>query len=212
MKKRFLILIMAAIWLMAISSKDIFAMSRLTLGLKGGINSANLKLSFEGTELTYQARFRLIWGGFVGVKVSNRFTIQAEAYRSPKGSKILETLDGVPTTVTLMYDYLEFPLLVKYSQPSFGKATTAFFAGPYVAFKQSAKQEISTFGEGTTEDLTGQKAKDYGLVFGFSVDYKIGKAILIADIRYSLGLTDVDKAPESTIRHRVLAIMGGIGF
>jgi hypothetical protein len=212
MKKRYLILTMAAAWLIAISSGDVFAMSRLTLGLKGGINSANLKLSFLGTEVSYQARLRLVWGGFIGVKISNRFTVQAEAFHSLKGSKILESIDGVPTTVTLMYDYLEFPLLVKYSQPSFGKTTPAFFAGPYVAFKQSAKQEIATFGVGTKEDLPGQKSRDFGFVFGFSVDYKIGKAILIADIRYSLGLTDVDKTPESTIRHRVLGIMAGIGF
>jgi hypothetical protein len=189
-----------------------FALGRLTLGIKGGINSANLRIVSENTVSSYQTVTRLTWGGFLGFRITDSFSIQVEVLNSPKGSRFRGSSDGIPVETTLKYDYTEVPVLIRYSQRGGGRLTPTLFAGPYVAFRRSAEATYTSGGRAVTETLQDQRDSDYGITFGASLAYKLGAIALVADLRYDLGLTDVDKAPGSTFNHRALAIMIGVGI
>jgi hypothetical protein len=199
-------------FVLAAAPGDTFALGRLTLGIKGGINSANLRIESQNTVSSFQTVTRLTWGGFLGFRITNSFSIQVEVLSSPKGSRFFQNTGGVPVETTLRYDYTEVPLLIRYSQRSEGRLTPTLFAGPYIAFRRSAEATSTSGGQVITEPLQDQTDRDYGIAFGASFAYKLGAISLIADLRYDLGLTDVDKAPGSTFNHRVLAILIGVAI
>lgn len=188
------------------------AVGRLTLGVKGGLNSANLRISSQGTISTYQTRSAFSWGGFVSYRLSHLFSVQVEVLDSPKGSNVVPAISGANADISLMYRYTEVPLLLKVAQGRGARLTPSLYAGPYWAkLKEARFKTVGSSGE-ITEDLADQKSHDFGLVFGFSLDYSLGPIALIGDVRYDLGLLDVDKTAGSTVNHRGFSFMVGIGF
>lgn len=203
-----------AAWILffALPAANSFALGRLTLGVKGGLNSSNLRISSESTVTTFQSLGRLAWGGFIGYRITDLIGIQAEVLNSAKGAHIRESIGGVPVETTLRYDYTEVPLLITFSERGESKLTPSLFAGPYIAFLRKAEGTFITGGQEVTEPLQDQKNTDFGFVFGASLRYNLGFIALVGDVRYDLGLVDVDKAAGSTFNHRVLSILVGIAF
>ncbi|OGD23014.1 MAG: hypothetical protein A2W03_04545 [Candidatus Aminicenantes bacterium RBG_16_63_16] len=202
----------AAFFFFALASMQAFAVGRLTMGVKGGLNSANLRVESETTISTYQTRSGFAWGGFISYRISNLFSVQVEALDSPKGTRILPGFSGTGDDISLMYEYTEVPVLIKLAQGFGSKFVPSLYAGPYWAKLREAK--IRTRGEfdDITEDLTDQRSTDFGLIFGASLSYSLGPVALIGDVRYGLGLLDVDRGAGSSLKHRVLSIMAGIGI
>jgi hypothetical protein len=202
----------AGLLVLALPAANAFGLGRLTLGVKGGLNSSNLRISSDTTVSTFQSIGRLAWGGFIGYRITNLIGIQAEVLNSAKGAHIRESIGGVPVETTLKYDYTEVPLLITFSEKGEGQLTPMLFAGPYIAFLNKAEGTFITGGQEVTEPLADQKDKDFGFVFGASLRYRLGVISLVGDLRYDLGLADVDKAAGSTFNQRVISIMVGLAF
>ena len=205
-------LLTAAILFFALASIQASAIGRLTMGVKGGLNSANLRIESDVTISTYQTRGGFAWGGFISYRISNLFSVQVEALDSPKGTRILPGFSGTDDDITLMYKYTEVPVLIKLAQGFGTKLVPSVYAGPYWAKLKEAKIRTRNAVDDITEDLTDQKSTDFGLIFGASLTYSLGPVALIGDVRYGLGLSDVDRGAGSSLKHRVLSVMAGIGI
>ncbi len=205
-------LLAAAILYFAVASTHLFAVGPVMLGVKGGLNSANLRIKSNFTTSSYQTRSEFTWGGFLSYRITPFFSVQVEVLDSPKGSTLPSGITTSNESVTLEYQYTEVPLLIKWAQGIGSKLTPSLYAGPYYAHLRRAeavsKGRLTPF----NEPLTDQRSYDWGLVFGFSLGYDLGPFTLIGDVRYDLGLTDVDLTAGSTINHRGFSFTAGIGF
>ena len=206
------LLLTAAILFFALSVANASALGRFTMGVKGGLNVANMRIESANTISSYQTRTQFVWGGFISYRLSDLFSLQVEVLDSPKGTRLLQALSGTNGEITLMYRYTEVPLLIKLAQGRGGRLMPSLYAGPYWAKLREAQiRSVSQSGD-VTENLTGQRSTDFGLIFGFSLDYNLGPITLIGEARYGLGLLDVDKAAGSTLNHRGFSFMAGIGI
>src|SRR5687767_7439284 len=95
-------------------------------GIKAGVNFANINVEGEGVDVSFDNRTGLVGGVFVVWPLSGAFGVQTEALYSQKGAKIDE--DG--GTGTLKLDFLEIPVLARFSSPASGGASFHVFAGP----------------------------------------------------------------------------------
>ena len=207
-----LILTAAAILLFLAAVPDAGAVGRLTLGLKGGLNSANLRVKSDITVSTFRAVNPFAWGGYVSYMINPLFSVQAEVLDSPKGSKLVGGLGGDIGDTILMYDYTEVPLFLRWAQGFGGGLLPSLYAGGYWAHLREATIKTEGRLEDSSEPLPDQRGYDLGLVFGFSLTYRLGRVELGADARYSMGLVDVDESAGTTINHRGFSFLAGIGF
>jgi len=212
MKKSRKFPVTAAILFFAVAAVDASALGKFTLGVKSGLNSANLRIKSDITTSSYQNRSEFAWGGFISYKISPLFSVQVEVLDSPKGSKLLSGIAGTSQDITVMYNYTEVPLLIKWAQGFGSRLIPSLYAGPYWAKLREAKISTRDRFDEITEPLPDQRSTDLGIIFGFSLSYSLGPVALIGDIRYSLGLVDVDEGAGETINHRVWSFMAGIGF
>jgi len=206
------ILATAAIFLFAVAVANASAFGRFTMGVKGGLNSTTLRIKSDITVASYQSRTEFMWGGFIAYRISPMFSVQVEVLDSPKGSRLPSGITAVNQDITLMYEYTEVPLLLKWAQGFGSRLIPSLYAGPYWAHLREAKVRTEGRLTNITEPLTDQRSDDLGVVFGFSLSYDLGPVALIGDVRYGMGLVDVDETAGSTINHRVWSFTGGIGF
>lgn len=200
----------AAILFLAVAANGL-ALGRLALGVKGGLNMANIRVETETTIRTNGTLNRFAWGGFIGYKLSEIVSLQLEVLDFPKGTEVPVTSEGAFATASLRYDYTEVPLLVKFSERSRSRLTPSVFAGPYIAFLRKAESSIAGAGDAAVEPIQDRRNTDFGLTFGASFAYKLaGPVDLLGEIRYDFGLTNVDKTPGSTFNHRVISILFGV--
>ena len=169
-------------------SSTVFAQLPFKLGIKGGLNLANL--SFDpalpsGSDNTTQTGFMA--GAMVEFNLAPMFAIQAEPTYIPKGCKL--TSSGSSNEVNIKINYFEIPVLLKLNIPSPGNINPYVFAGPNIGFRLSANTETPT-GEYDFKDET--QSIDFALDFGAGAGFKIAPLIdLVIDVRYSHGLSDL---------------------
>jgi hypothetical protein len=188
-------------------------------GPKGSITFSSLSGEFADPDLSnvsfeYQAGFAI--GGFVAVPMGNSGLFQPEVYFVRRVTTAVESAMNIDTEIRL--DYLEIPVLFKYSRAAAGRTSPTFFAGPSVAFELAAKAKDLTAG-GAREDIADALVDvEFGLVFGGGVDFASGLQI---DVRYYWGLTNIIKDdsvgddfvdPNDDFKNRMFAIMAGFSF
>ncbi|MBU1181638.1 MAG: PorT family protein [Proteobacteria bacterium] len=185
----------------------------LSFGWKAGLNMANLTDAGEG--VSYKAKTGIALGGFAVFKVNDNLSIQPEFLYTQKGNKIeysYEDLVGfdalwnpIYETVTEKFkvklDYIEIPVLVKYSF-SPGESTCPFiFAGPALGILMSAKAD-------STNIKSDCNSLDIGLVLGGGVELESGVSI---DLRYDMGMTKVFdfEGGDNKEKNTVISLMVG---
>jgi len=189
-------------------------------GPKGGVTFSSLSGEFADPDLSsvsfeYQAGFAI--GGFVALPMGDSGLFQPEVYFVRRVTTGVENTLGINTEISL--DYLEIPVLFKYSRAAAGQTSPTFFAGPSVAFELGAKAKDLTAGGGAAEDIADDLVDvEFGLVFGGGVDFASGLQI---DVRYYWGLTNIIKDdsvggslvdPSDDFKNRTFAIMAGFSF
>jgi len=167
MKKMYTVLLVIATILVSINS---IGLSQTKLGIRGGLNLANVSEDFGGTEsfdfeglplqitLSQSSRTTFNVGGFVEYWFSPMFALQINLLYNQKGfvieGDLSETIieQGIPINVTvnaeetIKLSYLSFPLLAK---ASFGESNFKPYivAGPELSFLLSADD----YAEATSE-------------------------------------------------------------
>jgi hypothetical protein len=198
----------------------------VTIGIKGGLNFASATIKSTDTDMPeFETQTGLIQGIFINFKLGP-IAIQPELLYSRMGTKWVD-YEGEEGTATgyIRSDYLELPILVKYSFLS-GPVKPFVMAGPSISYLLSNKwgyeydytDPIYTDYSYSYDYKDYYKKLDFAGVIAIGVDYKLPKFVVSLEARYHLGLANVinsDMLEESTttsIKNRAFSVLIGIGF
>lgn len=162
-------------------------MQAQSFGARAGANLAKITGEEDGENGTI---FAWQLGPFLDFKISDAVELNVAALYARKGTKD-ELGDQTANT-----DYLEFPALIRYYiDPIFIQA------GAYAAYLLSADVDGQDVG-----DLL--KDGDFGAILGAGV--RLGNIRL--DVRYSLGITNINEFDEDDLKNAVLTFGAEISF
>ena len=175
----------------------------LNIGVKGGVNVATQQISGGGSGPSPQQRVGVVAGVFDTLPAFSWLDVQAEALYAVKGSKI--TVEGITTTEEI--DYLEVPVLARVKKAA-GRWKLYGGAGPSTAFRLRARTRTSFSGSTEEIDIGNQvESIDFGVGMGAGVE----RGRLVIDVRYTLGLSDIDKdkTDATKTKNRTIAVTVG---
>lgn len=179
---------------------------RAGVGVKGGLNFANQSWSDGGMTITPSGVQLPVFGVYFSLRLGKYLAIQPEILYSQKGSKFTE--DGYTDQIT--GSYIEVPVLAKIYIAPEGPVRPILFAGPAIGFMLSAEEAYDGESEDISDEVTGT---DFGVVFGGGLEFKAGRAVLTLDVRYDMGLTDVEaSSDELQVKNKTVSVMIGLGF
>lgn len=181
-------------------------------GVKAGVNMANLSFS-EDTGTDWNSSIGIRLGVFHSFRLGRKLELQPEIYYSIKGAKSTGTFLGEEVSAKVELGYVEVPLLLKFRVFTGRKAGVFIFTGGYGAFNTAAKTVTSFSGDSETEDIKEEiREMDYGLVIGGELEYGLGNAKLILDIRYSVGLANIKKIGFNPYEIKNRAVSFSLGY
>jgi hypothetical protein len=185
--------------------------AQTTIGVKGGINIANVDTNVPDISELADSKTGFVGGGFVTLGLGGLFALQPELLYSQKGFQA----DEFGETVKLNTNYVEIPVLLK-AQFKLAMLRPAVYAGPLVSFETSCDVSAADISVACDEDedFIDRKKNEWGAVFGANVDLILGSITLILDGRYQLGLTNLADVPDSddSVKNNLWQIMAGVGF
>ncbi|MEM1405557.1 MAG: porin family protein [Bacteroidota bacterium] len=175
------------------------AQAGFRLGLKGGLNFANLD-----TDIDTDSRTGFHAGAFATIKLT-KFAIQPEIIFSQQGSEI--DING--SDLESNFSYINIPVMLKL----YLIGGLNLQLGPQFGFLASAKQDAFDIITGNVreEDIKSDlKGSDVSLGLGAGIDLPFG---LTADARYNLGLSEIDDAEAiDATKNQVFQISVGYRF
>jgi hypothetical protein len=121
-------------------------------------------------------------------------------------------IENIGVTTSIRMNYLDMPLLAKY----YITKSLFFNVGPSVNFAVNGKEK--TNGVSTDINFSNRKGStdfkrlDISFIFSLGAKIPITYGSFIADVRYNLGLRDIDNINNQTTRNRGLAISIGYAF
>jgi len=185
--------------------------AQTTLGVKGGINIADVDADVEGLPDVIDSKTGFVGGAFATFGLGSLFAVQPELLYSQKG---FEASEG-DLSAQLGTNYFEIPVLLK-AQFNLAMLRPAVYAGPVVSFETGCTVSVLGVSVDCDDDegFVDRKTSDWGAVFGANVDLFVGPVMLLLDARYQLGLTNLADVPDSTdeVKNRVWQIMAGVGI
>lgn len=192
----------------ALIASALLSQAQFSLGIKGGLNLANIRVS--GSTTTTPKTNPLFNAGIVtNYALNDKFSIQLEGLYTLKGFK--SKSDLIEQNVVL--NYVEFPLLGKFS---FGDPEALQFfvtAGPYVAFKTGGNMKLTMNGNTFSSDISSQiNSVDFGANAGGGVAYNLGTGALFVDARYGYGLSNILSKSTSNLKQYNANIQFSLGY
>lgn len=171
--------------MLALNFYHVQAQSNFKLGIKGGVNFANL--SSGNTEKNKELT-GINFGFFAKLPISKSIAIQPEIYFTSKGSEQTYQNSLSEGTAKFELNYIEVPVLLVFDLTH----NFNFQFGPYASYLVSSKvKNVSDINFNFEDNIdSGDFNKfDTGVIVGFGFDTKsIGLGI-----RYNLGLITVGK-------------------
>ncbi|MEW6511534.1 MAG: porin family protein [Bacteroidota bacterium] len=167
-------------------------------GLKLGLNFGTLSLDPETLNpgVTKSGKMGFMVGGVAELGFAKMFYVVLEPTYVGHGCEFSQG----PAKQTLSYNYLNLPFLFKVKFLK-GMVRPYGFAGPSFGILLSSKSKT----EGAGPGFDGESdLKDFTEGTNFAIDFGGGAEIniipklgLTADVRYSLGLSDINKTPAA---------------
>lgn len=162
--------------------------AQLKLGIKGGVNFANVDGGPDGID--YKSKTGFHAGAVAEIKFGGNLAIQPELLYSSQGTKIEGAGD-------FNLDYVSVPVLVKYYIIS---DLLSIEAGPQFSFLVDDSNDVA----GDIGDGGDNKSFDFAVAGGIGLN--ITKS-LFAQARYTVGLTEVSK--NADIKNSVFQLSVG---
>ena len=193
MKKSLLSIFIVCGLLTALSVQQ--AKAQADVGLRAGVNFSNYNDLPDGFEPDSRTGYMV--GGYVDFSVPmSPFSIQPEILYTQKGYE--------QGGVTLKSDYLEVPVLAKFSFLP-GPIQPHIYLGPYAGFALNSEAS----GGGVSID-TEDAQTDFGGIIGGGADINAGVTKFNIGIRYGFGLVDAYEGGQG--KNSVLSIVAGISL
>jgi len=207
--KRFLIVSLAALCVAAMLPQSLSA----GFGLKGGYGLSKFSVSLDGLPYPVANLSNPVGGIYFSLKLGP-LAIQPEVLYARLGTKA--ELEG--TGLAYRLDYIQVPVLLKFSVIPLGPVRPVIYAGGYGSYLIAAKGAI--IDNGVTSpyvDVDDQFEKyDYGAVGGVGIEFKLPGISFSIEGRYNYGLRNIHApvSPEDTVafKNRSLMALVGIGF
>ncbi|MGD8699696.1 MAG: porin family protein [Gemmatimonadales bacterium] len=197
------------------------AAQQITLGVKGGLNSANLSVDApEDPDTDFDSQTDFLAGAFAQFGFGSVFAIQPEVHYSQRGAKSRDT----DPAVKLNLDYIDVPLLLMARLGSRESPLyPILYAGPSVAFETRCNVSGEVDGTDVSFDCSDPQLEgafqttktSFGLVFGGGFEILYSRLTVQLDARYNLGLTnlnDADDAAQVSVKNRTWSFMLGLGI
>ena len=211
--KRCVVVCAVVLLLAAFAAGPVMAAVDFDLGIKAGVSMATYKWTDEAAS---KSLTKPVFGVFFAYNINRNFAIQPEIYYLTQGGTWEEVYDSTTYKYVDYDNYLHIPVLAKYRFMPDKKLTPILFAGPAMGFLLSAHYKYFLDGvEEWDKDVKSYlKKTNFSVVFGGGVEYKMDKLMLILDVRYDLGLTNIDglNDPTDALKLRALMFMVGVGF
>lgn len=194
-----------------IASLNVFSQSA-TLGIKGGVNFAQLYSTFQNTTGSASTGLLTTYtiGAFADVKVSDKISVQPSFNFSGKGG----SEKNADSIVKAKLFYLQFPVNAVYHF-EIDPGEIYFGVGPYLGYGLSAKVQIDKGTSSRTVDagFGGGESKYQSLDAGFNalLGIKLDNGFLL-DVHYDLGLTNVSNIANNNTTNRVCGVSVGYAF
>ncbi len=173
-------------------SSGVFAQAQFSVGLKGGLNFANLDV--KSVSNTYDNRTGYHLGAFALIKLT-KIGIQPELIFSQQGSKIM--VNGA--TVQSNFSYMNIPIMFKL----YTVAGINLQVGPQFGFLTNNPTVVND--NVVVEDAVNKS--DLSLGMGIGWDLPFGLTI---DGRYNLGLKNVSDDSSFELKNQVFQF--SVGF
>jgi len=211
--KRCVVVCAVVLLLAAFAAGPAVAAVDFDLGIKAGVSMATYKWTGESAS---QSLTKPVFGVFAAFNLSKSFAIQPELYYLTQGGSWTEVFEATTYKYVDRWNYLHVPVLAKYRFMPDKTLTPILFAGPAVSFLLSAhyKYFVNDFEEFDKDIKMWMKNTNFSAVFGAGIEYKMDKLMLIFDVRYDLGLTNIDSDndPDDQEKTRAFMFMLGVGF
>jgi hypothetical protein len=178
------------------------------VGVKVGVNSANLLFDADGADVSFDRRTGLVGGLFVIVPANRTVALQVEGLYSQLGA----AFDEEEASGKIELDYFTVPVLLRVSGPRSQRASVHAFGGPSFGIRLRARSSGAVEGESADRDISDEVERmDVGLTAGAGVD--IGRITI--DGRHTWGLRNINRdsgADDVKIKNRAFAVMVGVRF
>lgn len=183
------------------------------IGVKGGVVVADVDVTDIPDLGNPDTRKDLVAGIFLQVPLAGAVSIQPEILFVRKGFE-----DSSSPGSELRLDYVQVPLLLQFHVVPAGPVSPRVYFGPSLSFEAACTIAGSDIeGTQTEADCADQgvdtENADFGLAFGGGLDVSLGGLVLTGDVRYDLGVTDLNASQdEGSAKNRAWEFMAGIGF
>jgi hypothetical protein len=187
------------------------APAQVTLGLKAGVNVADLSVrSDDGSSVDIDTRTTFGGGAYVQAGLGDVFALQAEALYTQRGGRSSD--EGL----NLELGYVDVPMLFVARIPA-GEASVmpALYAGPVVSFETACR--LRSDGGATVDCDSGDgfttKSPDLSAAVGGGLDVFMGRYTLQLDVRYTHGFGDIDDSggSDGRVQNRTWSFYLGLG-
>ncbi len=190
---------------------------RISFGVKGGLNLANISVSPKPIDVAEFKTLRGLTGGIFFAINFGPLAIQPEFMYARRGTQYEAYIDDGFYNVQWHHDYLEAILLLKWSVLRLGPTRPFIFAGPSYGYLSRAASVIYDT-EGV--EMARVDSRDYfrkgelAAVFGGGFEFRVGLARLSLEGRYHLGLSSVALSGFEVdyIKNNSITILAGVSF
>lgn len=186
--------------------------SKITFGAKAGLNLSSASLD-RGYDTDISSLLGVHVGGFANFKLDEKWSVQPELLLSTQGFKEYLNDGGYIYDDKVKLTYINLPISFQYVVAS----KFNLEAGPQVDYLLSGKVDSKyydpMFNETQTRNNVDINDSLKSVAFGFNIG--AGYAItskLSANIRYHLGLSEVDDIEGVKIKNRNLHVSFGYSF
>lgn len=182
------------------------------LGVKGGLSMASYKWSDDTS--ASKSLTGPVFGVFAAFNFSKTLAIQPEVYWLTLGGKDINEESVDVYEYRMLLNYIHVPVLAKVHLIKEGKYRPVVFAGPAVGFLMTAKQKFYLNGvlEDDMDIKPFLKSTNFSAVFGAGLEVAMNKLMLALDVRYDMGLTDINNKGTDALKLKALMFMLGVGF
>ena len=189
--------------ILVLAMVSVNAQAKFELGLKGGLNLANLSTDVDAT---YESRTGYHIGAYTLIKAAN-IGVQPELLFSAQGTTY--SFSQVNQDLQSDLKYLTIPVMLKFYLP----LGLNLQAGPQFGFLMSAEGDEVTFNGQQVQVNSGQdisdqiKNSDISAVLGAGWDLPFGLNIAA---RYLIGINDISESEDDDSKNRVFQV--SVGF
>jgi len=224
-----LLLAFAIVCLATLASARVEAQDRY-VGVRFGVNLANEAFDANPPGISEAMRTGILAGLQVDRIFSGVWSLSTEMLYDQKGAdeslnrsgKAFENYISQLGTVNLIFNYFEFPILLKASFGS-GAVRPYLFAGPSIGVFFSGREEdhytFTAGGSSVRVDTTTSNPNSYvnsldiSAIFGAGISVRLNSGqILFMDADYAFGLSNVAVIFGSSVQSRDIRLAAGILF